>query len=210
VVPALDSLGLKATFYLTCYNAAFTKRISEWRRVAANGHELGNHTLFHPCIGGAGREWVAIDYDLRHYSIRRMQDELRMTNAVLNAVDGRQQRTFAYPCGDRHIHDSLYLDHKDFVAARGVEASLIPIHQKELYNLGSFAVNGHTGDQLIAEVKRAIQEGKAVVFLFHGVGGEHSLNVSLEAHSKLLHFLKAQEKDVWTTTFIELAEWLKK
>lgn len=210
VVPALDSLSLKATFYLTCKEAAFTEHLKDWKRIAAAGHELGNHTLFHPCMGGPGREWVAADYDLRNYSVRRMQDEIRMTNVMLRAVDGRTKRTFAYPCGDLRVHDSLYLDPTEFIAARGVEERLISRNEKELYNLSSFGVNGQSGDELISEVKRAMQEGKALVFLFHGVGGEHDLNVSLEAHRQLLHYLKAQEKEIWITTFIELAEWLKK
>ena len=50
-IPVLDSLGLKATFYLTAYSPACAKRLTEWRAVAARGHELGNHTLFHPCMG---------------------------------------------------------------------------------------------------------------------------------------------------------------
>jgi peptidoglycan/xylan/chitin deacetylase (PgdA/CDA1 family) len=43
-IPVLDSLGLKATFYLTAYSPACVKRLKEWRGVAASGHELGNHT----------------------------------------------------------------------------------------------------------------------------------------------------------------------
>ncbi len=48
-IPALDSVGLKGTFYLSGYSPALTNRFAEWRKVAAAGHELGNHTLFHPC-----------------------------------------------------------------------------------------------------------------------------------------------------------------
>jgi sialate O-acetylesterase len=48
-----------------------------------------------------------------------------------------------------------------------------------------------------------------LVFLFHGVGGEHSLNVSVEAHSQLLHFLKQNEKEIWTAPFIDIAEHVK-
>src|SRR6187549_2205138 len=59
VVPLLDSLGLKATFYLSAYFPGCKERIAEWRKVAAHGHELGNHTLFHPCLGNIpGRSWV--------------------------------------------------------------------------------------------------------------------------------------------------------
>src|SRR5690242_322834 len=50
-IPVLDSLGLKATFYLSGYSGTLNTRLNDWRAIAANGHELGNHTLFHPCIG---------------------------------------------------------------------------------------------------------------------------------------------------------------
>ncbi|MBO9631865.1 MAG: polysaccharide deacetylase family protein [Chitinophagaceae bacterium] len=209
VVPALDSLKLKGTFYLTCKEPAFTQRIAAWKRAAAKGHELANHTIFHPCTGGPGREWLSADYDLRNYSVKRMQDEVRLTNDLLHIADGKKKRTFAYPCGDLKIHDSLYLDTTLFVAARGTENTLTGIDQKDLYNIGCFAVDMHTGEQLIAEVKKAMAAGKALVFLFHGVGGGHDLNVSLEAHRQLLHFLKANQKEIWVPSFIEMAEWIK-
>src|SRR3954467_12319027 len=62
-LPALDSLGLKATFYVANYQGRLQVQIPAWRAAAAKGHELGNHTLFHPCEGGRpGREFVAADY----------------------------------------------------------------------------------------------------------------------------------------------------
>ena len=79
-IPLLDSLGLKGTFYLTAFAPAIKNRIGDWRKVAANGHELGNHTLFHPCIGGKGREWVNSENDMNNYSLVRMMNEIRMTN----------------------------------------------------------------------------------------------------------------------------------
>src|ERR1700743_1914674 len=51
VLPALDSLNFKATFYLIGSSSVVTKRLAEWRRAASKGHELGNHSLFHPCDG---------------------------------------------------------------------------------------------------------------------------------------------------------------
>jgi peptidoglycan/xylan/chitin deacetylase (PgdA/CDA1 family) len=49
VVPALDSLGLKGTFYLIGRSPVVGKRMEEWRAAAREGHELGNHSLTHPC-----------------------------------------------------------------------------------------------------------------------------------------------------------------
>ncbi|OYW18655.1 MAG: chitooligosaccharide deacetylase, partial [Sphingobacteriales bacterium 12-47-4] len=57
-LPVLDSLGLKATFYVTAFSPSVQNRMEEWRAMATKGHELGNHTLYHPCAGGPGREWV--------------------------------------------------------------------------------------------------------------------------------------------------------
>lgn len=211
-IPALDSLQLKGTFYLTAASAAFTNRLDEWKKVAENKHELGNHTLFHPCNGSLpGRGFVTPDYNLATYSVRRITDEIKMTNTVLQAVDGKQDRTFAYPCGDTSAGDSSYVDALKgaVIAARGVQGVLVQRDNADVYNIGSFVISGQSGDELIALVRKAMKTKSLIVFLFHGVGGEHSLNVSLEAHSKLLHFIKAHEKEIWNPTFIEAAKYMK-
>src|SRR6185436_8705764 len=87
-IPLLDSLGLKATFYLTANAPGSRNRIEDWKKAAAKGYELGNHTLFHPCIGGPGREWLRPEYDMNNYTVQRMVDETRMTNVFLEALDG--------------------------------------------------------------------------------------------------------------------------
>ncbi|WP_347157940.1 polysaccharide deacetylase family protein [Pontibacter chitinilyticus] len=213
VVPALDSSHLKGTFFLIASSPAFTKRLDEWRKVASNGHELANHSLFHPCNGSLpGRSFVTPDYDLASYSPRRIQDEIRMTNAALQAVDGQKDHTFAYPCGDTTVDGVAYIDgvKGDLVAARGVQPELVPANKPvDLYNVGSYMINGQTGDELIALVKQAEKTHSMIVFLFHGVGGEHSLNVSLAAHRQLLHYLKAHDKEIWNPTFIEAAKYIK-
>ena len=55
VIPALDSVNLKGTFYLIASSKAFTNRLKEWKVAANHGHELANHSLFHPCASGPGR-----------------------------------------------------------------------------------------------------------------------------------------------------------
>ena len=84
VIPSLDSLGLTGTFYLSAYFPGCRERIEDWRKAARQGHELGNHTLFHPCTGNApGREWVSAQRDLSKYSLQRVLEEIRMTNVFL-------------------------------------------------------------------------------------------------------------------------------
>jgi len=210
-IPVLDSLGLKATFYITAFSTSMQTRMNDWRKLAANGHELGNHTLYHPCIGGKGREWVKPDYDLSKYTVQRMIDETRMTNVFLQALDGKTKRTFAFTCGDMKIGDSSFINamKDDFVAARAVRNEMHKINEVDLYNVDCYLVNGQTGDQLIEWAKAAIRTNSLLVILFHGINGGNSLNVSLSAHSQLLHFLKENEKDIWIAPMLTIAEYIK-
>ena len=212
VIPALDSVGLKGTFYISDYFDGLKNQIDGWRKAAAEGHELGNHTVWHPCEGARpGREFVKPDVDLNNYTVNRMVKEIKTMNNILKAIDGKTERTFAYPCGDMKIHDTAYLDgmKNDFIAARGVTPAMQTIDKVDLYNIDCYGINGETGEQLINLVKQAMSSHTLLVFLFHGVGGEHSLNVSLEAHSALLHFLQQNEKNIWIAPMIDVAKFIQ-
>ena len=55
-----------------------------------------------------------------------------------------------------------------------------------------------------------METNSLLVILFHGVNGGNSLNVSLEAHSRFLHFLKKNEKDIWIAPMITVADYINK
>jgi peptidoglycan-N-acetylglucosamine deacetylase len=210
-VPILDSLGLKASFYVTAFSGSVQNRLNEWKSLDKKGHELGNHTLYHPCVGGTGREWVKPEYDMRNYTVQRMIDETRMTNLFLQALDGKTKRTFAFTCGDMKVGDSSFISamKKDFVAARAVRNEMHTINEIDLYNVDCYMVNSHTGDQMIEWVKKAAATNSLLVILFHGVGGGNTLDVSLSAHKQLLTYLKQNEKDIMIAPMITVAEYIQ-
>ena len=210
-IPLLDSLKLKATFYITAFSSSIQTRMNEWKKLPLRGHELGNHTLYHPCIGGKGREWVRPEYDMNNYTVQRMIDETRMTNLFLYALDGKTKRTFAFTCGDMKIGDSSFINgmKNDFVAARAVRAQMHKIDEIDLLNVDCYMVNGETGGQMIEWAKKAMETNSLLVILFHGVGGGNALNVSLPAHREFLKYLKKNEKDIWIAPMLEVAEFIK-
>jgi len=213
VIPMLNSFKLKGTFYLIASSPVVADRMNEWRAASAQGHELGNHTLNHPCDGNLpDRGFVTVENDLSRYSIARAVNEIRFTNTFLKAIDGKQERTFAYPCGDLKIGDTLYYNFlkSDFVAARGVAQGFLQIKEVDLADVNSFVENGTTAGQMIAQIEAAEKAGSFIVFLFHGVGGEHPLNIDLEEHRKLLVYLKKREKDIWVAPMVEVAKYIKK
>ncbi|HEV7382282.1 MAG TPA: sialate O-acetylesterase [Dyadobacter sp.] len=212
VVPALDSLSLKGTFYLTASSEAARTRIKDWRKAAAGGHELGNHTLYHPCDAtGPGMSWVKPEYDLSKYSLGRIQDEIRICNAFLKSIDGRDKRTFAFTCGHKKVAEGEFIESlsDDFVAARSVRHEMHTFDQQQLLDIDCYSMVEQTGQQMIDLVKEAQKSGKLLVFLFHGVGGEHALNVTNQAHSELLHYLKEQQNDIYIDTMLNVAEHIK-
>lgn len=213
VLPALDSLGLTGTFYLIGASPVVNKRMDEWRAAAKKGNELGNHSLYHPCDGSLpGRSFVTADHDLSKYTVYRAVSEVEANNTLLKAIDGKSIRTFAYPCGDLKAGDQYFYDKLkgEFVGARGVTPGLQSINEVDLTNIRCYAINGQSAEYMISLVKQAMQTHTLLVFLFHGVGGGHNINVGLEDHSKLLHYLKANEDNIWIAPMVDVAEYIKK
>src|SRR5687767_14369698 len=211
-IPVLDSVGLKGTFYLSDYTGLLQSQIPQWQKAAANEHELGNHTMHHPCQGGrAGREFVQPENDLNNYTVKRITDDILSMNALLNSIDGKTERTFAYTCGDTHIRDTPYLEpiKNRFLAARGVMPAMLSPDQVKLNDVNCYSVNGQSAAELIKLVQEAKDKKGLLVFLFHGVGGGHSLNISLDVHSKLLHHLQ-HDQDIWNTTLLDAVKFIRK
>jgi peptidoglycan-N-acetylglucosamine deacetylase len=213
VIPCLDSVGFKGTFYLIGEAPAISKRLPEWRMAASHGHELGNHSLNHPCDGSKpDRSWVTSDADLSKYTVVRAVNEIRVANTLLQAIDGKTLRTFAYPCGEATIDTANYYRslEKEFAGARGVGEGFGNLKTINLNNIDCFMINGQQSDYMINLVKKAQETHTLLVFLFHGVGGEHNINVSLEAHNQLVHYLKLHEKDIWVAPLVDVAQYIQK
>ncbi|KAF1687362.1 polysaccharide deacetylase [Pseudoxanthomonas broegbernensis] len=212
-VPALDRHGFKATFYLTPGRGNLPGRAQEWRAVAGHGHELGNHTLFHQCDGSRpGRDWVEAHRDLSTTTAAQMQDQVRAANAFLQVLDGRTERTFTAPCGDRGASDGEYVDGVRELFA-GMKVSQGAHAARSMADFDRYAVpieapEGVTGAQLIARVEAAARSGTVAAFTFHGIGGDY-MSVSAQAHEELLDYLDRHRDVYWTATFLDIARWVR-
>lgn len=211
-VPALDAAGMKATFFLSGVRQA---DVARWRAVAAAGHELANHTIFHPCAA------ASFPADLRFtseaYTPASMLREIEQQNVLLTAIDGRDRHGFATPCGQTVAGGADYLEplrRAGLVTyVRGVSASATDLRA----DIGRMDVmhvpargfgEGTTAAQLIDFAREAEAGGGMAVFLFHGVGGDH-LQVSAAAHAALIDWLGKRRAGVWVTTLQGAIDWAK-
>jgi len=207
-LPALNALGLKATFYLTLSSPIVSQRLPEWRRAAAAGHELGNHTLFHPCSRSApGRDWVAAHRDLDRISVTQLREEILLANAYLHAIDGQTERTYTAPCTDALAAGQPYLPaiKSDFVGIKsrigGVAPAMATLDPLDVSTAGPVDASGAA---LIAIVQDAAAKGTLASITFHGIGGDY-LSVSKEAHQALLQHLAANPKLYWVDSFVKIS-----
>uniref|UniRef100_UPI003BA7594F polysaccharide deacetylase family protein n=1 Tax=Roseateles sp. TaxID=1971397 RepID=UPI003BA7594F len=186
--------------------------LPEWRSAAAVGHELGNHTLFHPCSRSLpGRDWVAKHRDLDHISVAQMREEVVLANAYLHAIDGQTRRTFTAPCVDALAGGQPYLPavKSEFAGIKtrigGVAASMATL---DLWDVSTAAPEGASGAELIALVQQAAARGSLASITFHGIGGDH-LSVSQEAHQALLQHLADNPQLYWVDSFVNITTYVQ-
>jgi peptidoglycan/xylan/chitin deacetylase (PgdA/CDA1 family) len=212
-IPQLDSAGLKGTFYCTGSSPCLYRRMDEWRKVAKNGHELGNHTLFHPCMedrpDGSKFSWVKPEYDLANYNIIQFLNELRTANTLLKAIDGQEARTYGYTCSDWKVGGIPFTDSLKsiFTAARGDGPIPESMNGYNIFKTPSWCVNNNSSSELSAYVNRARDKGTIAVFMFHSVGGGH-LNVDTEQHRQLIEYICKNKKDFYCVTFKEVMSYI--
>lgn len=200
-IPQLDSARLTGTFFLT--GDLNSLAIPQWRKASKKGHELANHTVFHPCLSTDDNPMAS-----EHYTIYRILHEIEVMNHFLFAVDGKEGRTYAYPCTETHVGGIDYVDsmrkHGIIKYARiGGDRNAVITDFKHLDPLlvPSYGLEDHTSaDKLIAFVKKVEESGGMGVIMFHGVGGDY-ITTSAQAHKELLAYLKENKKDIWITTF---------
>ena len=208
-IPALDEHGFKGSFYLSAAFPGSKNRIDDWRKAALSGHELGNHTLYHPCDASQpGRSWVSPINDLSKYTTEEITREVEMTNVFLEALDGKKERTFAYTCGDTEVGEGSFIEaiKGQFVALRGTVGLLNHQQDMDLTNVNCYVINNDNAGQLEEWAEKAKRENALMVVLFHGVGGGHNINTDLDKHNAFLDYLKKNESDFWVTTMLEAAQ----
>ncbi len=211
-IPALDAAGFKATFFLSGVKQV---DIPRWRAAAAEGHELGNHTLFHPCA--AANFPADPRFTAEAYTPASMLREIEQQNVLLAALDGRPRHGFATPCGQSQAGGVDYLEalraanlvtyvRGVVVTPEDLRADVARIDPMHVPARGF--PEGVTGAELIDFARQAQAGGGMAVFLFHGVGGDY-LQVSDAAHDQLIDWLKTRPGDVWVTTLQNALDWAR-
>jgi len=198
-LPLFERLGAKATFYLVPSTAE--RRLDGWKKAAAAGHEIANHTLNHPCSGNF--PWSR-EKALEKYSMEKMRDELVGANAKIETMLGVRSVSFAYPCGQTFIGRSvdtrsyvpLVAEH--FLTGRGWmdEAPNDPIYC-DMSQLTGIEMDGRDFDQILPIIERAREAGHWVVLGGHEIGQGGNQTTRVEMLEKLVRYAGDPANKVW-------------
>ena len=212
VMPQLEAKNFRGTFFLYGQVVSQTD-IPEWREAAKRGHELGNHSLFHPCLAGTTDNTSSPCRSLECYSVKDLLIEIGMMDNFLYAIDGKTQHAYAYPCGQAVAGGEDYsqpllksgLTKYCRGAARGISNDAKRLNFAMIPTLP--AMTGCKANELIDYVKEAVQKEGLAVIVFHGVGGDY-LTVDATEHQKLVDYLSQHSDELWIGTFSEVLDYV--
>ena len=211
-IPQLDAARIKGTFFLD--GDLTPADMQRWRDVARRGHELGNHSMFHPCPRAMLPD--RHNYLTENYDVSRMLEELASMNNVLFGIDARTSRTFSVPCSQTLVGSH---DYTDALRASGLVRAVRSGGDQwnsvigepaalDLFRVPSYGpVKDPGATELIAYVERVRGARGLGVLQFHGVGGDY-LEVSAATHQTLVDHLRRQP-DIWIGTFQEVMDYVR-
>ena len=218
-VPVLDRLGLKATFYVNPgYSTDWEKNAQQWRRLALEGHELGNHTDKHPC---------SCQNDFRHggdYCLEKL-DQKEISRAIddaeraLAALTSQpaEARSFAHPCYNTDIgagaNRTSYvpLVAKRYSAARVGDGGLetgdndpATVDLSYVYSLGA----ERAAEDIIAHIEGSLRRGRWAVIVFHGIGAEWNIT-DVSDFNNVMDYVSKNRKRIWVAPFVQVANYVR-
>lgn len=214
-IPDLEAAELRGTFYVptrmpgTCWQS----RADEWKAAAGRGHEIGNHTQYHPCSA----DWVKPNFRLEAYSMGRIESELVAANRdVAEALGNDSPRSFAYPCSQDFVgpqRESFRPNVARLFPAARIGDAKRPSNDPMTLDFAAIPSirmdhRGSAGDA-IRIIDDAIESGGWAVFMFHGVGGGHEINVSREVHRAICKHIAMNRETIWCDTFLNVAMHLR-
>ncbi len=206
-LPVFARHGAKVTLYVV--PAAVERSLDGWKRAAAAGHEIGNHSLTHSCSGNFP---FSRQKALEEHSIARMRQELTAANARIAELLGVTPRTFAYPCGQtfvgrgRTTQSYVPVVAELFLAGRGWmdEAPNDPSYV-DLAQTTGVEMDGRDFAQIRPLLDEARKVGAWLVLAGHeiGVGGRQTTRVAML--DELLAYAGNPANGIWVATVAEAA-----
>lgn len=194
---------------------AVENRLEEWRGAVASGHEIGNHSLTHPC---SANFTFSRNNALEDYTLERMEGELTGAQTRLHERLGVTPTTFAYPCGQKFVgrgaaaQSYIPLVAKHFIAGRGFrdERHNCPAvcDPTQLYG---YDFDGVAFSEVKRRIELAAEEGGWLLLAGHEVGAPGVGQTILEdTLHEICRYCGDGSNGIWLDTVAAVADYVLK
>lgn len=209
--PLFERFGeIKATFYVV--PDAVNERLDGWRRMVAAGHEIGNHSVRHPCSGNFA--W-ARDKALERYTLAEMRSELSEANRRIEDLLGVQPVSFAYPCGQtfvgrgRDTRSYVPLVAELFDSGRGWldEGPNDPIFV-DFAQLTGMEMDGKDFEEIRTLIEQAKTSGAWLILAGHEIGEDGPQTTRVDMLEQLLDYASNPENGIWMAPVGAIAQYV--
>jgi peptidoglycan-N-acetylglucosamine deacetylase len=211
-VPILNKYGVKATFYVTPQYVK--ERLDGWKSAIAAGHEIGNHTMTHPCTGNYD---FSRNNALENYTLEKIEQNIERANVFL--IDQLQitPKSFAYPCGQKFIgRGEGVKSYVPIVAQRFQTGRGWPgrhLNNPWMCDFSQLLVvesDGKSFEQLKQFVDQAIEEGRWLIFAGHNIDDPGAQTTGLSSLDELCRYISDPKNGVWVDTVERVATFIEK
>ncbi|MCB0685716.1 MAG: polysaccharide deacetylase family protein [Saprospiraceae bacterium] len=204
--------GVKVTYYVV--PAGVEKRLSKWRQAVSDGHEIGNHTLVHPCSGNFA--WSK-NKALENYTLVSMHRELEQANEQIKELLDVDPVSFAYSCGQTFVgrgsetKSYVPLIAEMFESGRGWlnEASNDPLFA-DFAQLQGIEMDGKDFEEDIKPIiDAALTSGSWVVLAGHEIGEGGNQTTRTSMLRDLINYVKEAHPEIWLAPVGDIAHYVK-
>jgi peptidoglycan/xylan/chitin deacetylase (PgdA/CDA1 family) len=211
-LPILDEYGTKATFYVSI--RSLEERLDAWKIAVANGHEIGNHSLTHPCSGNFP---FASKRALEDYTLYTMRYEMKEASNIIEQLIGVRPISFAYPCGQKFVGRGLNVKSyvplvaEEFLAGRGWmdEWANDPTFC-DMAQLMGVELDGKDFEQLKELIDRTRANGGWLIFCGHEIGKQGRQTTRSSTLKAICKYAQDPANGLWLDTVQAVTRYIRK
>jgi len=210
-IPLLDKYGVKATFYMSPGN--FVQRLDTWKKAVTGGHDIGNHSILHPCTGNFA--WSR-HKALEDYTLEKMRSDLDSASSMIETLVGVRPVSFAYPCGLKFVgrgketKSYVPLIAEMFETGRGWldEGANNPAFC-DLAQLMSMELDGKSFPEILSLIEAAKEQGYWLILAGHEIGKDGYQTSRISVIDSLCRYAADPVNGIWIDNVRNIASYVK-
>jgi peptidoglycan/xylan/chitin deacetylase (PgdA/CDA1 family) len=210
-IPLLDQYGVKGTFYVS--PGAMLEKVEQWKQAVESGHDIGNHTLVHPCSGNF--PW-ARDKALEDYTLEQMAQELDSASTLIHAALGIRPSAFAYTCGQTFVGRGA--DHRSYVplVAERFETGRNWMNEGpndpgycDLALLNGTELDGKSFQEALQLIEQAREQGAWLIFAGHEMDEEGRQTSLLPTIDSICRYASDPANGIWIAPVTRIGDYVR-